>query len=69
MKAGGAAGKSETLPAWRAETERIFLDVQGFPGLFFGSQMKQRLFISSGRNAELFGDVAFDMEICYLKAS
>lgn len=69
MKAGGAAGKSETLPAWRAETERIFLDVQGFPSLFFGSQMKQRLFISSGRNAELFGDVAFDMEICYLKAS
>lgn len=66
MKAGEAAEKSETLPAWRAETERIFLDVQGFPGLFFGSKMKQHLLILKGKKAELFGDVALK-HLCVLQ--
>lgn len=49
MKAGGAAGKPETLPARRAETQRVSPDVQGFPGLFFRSKAKQRLLILKGK--------------------
>lgn len=58
MKAGEAAGKSEALPARRAETQRISPDVQGFPGLFFRSKMKQRLLILKGEKAGIFADVA-----------
>lgn len=49
MKAGEATEESETLPAWRPEMERIFLDVRGFPGLFLGSKIKQFLFIFKGK--------------------
>lgn len=46
------AEKSETLPAWRAEMQRIFLDVQGFPGLSFGAKIKlfPFIFMGKGRN-------------------